>query len=107
MKRTKKLFALALALLVAFSTLVTPAMAAGEDGIMPMVGGHDCPSCAIGYATSYTRTETDEVHTPCYVCEYAHLHEKTYRRTYDSCNRCSYNVMIAETLLTDVCRHPL
>ena len=58
MKKTKKLFALALALMVAFSTLVMPAMAADEDyGIMPLRPVIQCEVC---YGSSPRISLTEE-----------------------------------------------
>ena len=48
MKLTKKLLALVLALMMAFSTLVMPAMAAENDGIMPRMPVTRCPHCGGG-----------------------------------------------------------
>ena len=48
MNRMKKLAALVLALMMAFSTLVMPAMAAENDGIMPRMPITRCPHCGGG-----------------------------------------------------------
>lgn len=47
MKKTKKLLALFLALMMALSCMVMPAMAHGheDDGIMPLYEINPCPRC--------------------------------------------------------------
>ncbi|MBD5170329.1 MAG: hypothetical protein HDT20_09490 [Oscillibacter sp.] len=50
MKRTKKLLALVMAMVMAFSCMTMPAMAHGheDDGIMPLVERIRCPQCGGG-----------------------------------------------------------
>ncbi len=48
MKKTNRLASLFLALLLAFSCMAVPAMAAGDEGIMPQQLMGTCPSCHRG-----------------------------------------------------------
>lgn len=70
MKRMKKLLALVLAMMMAFSTLAMPTMAheAGEEGIMPLYEVAHCPECYDGRViilNSTTKIGTPYISTPC------------------------------------------
>lgn len=64
MKRTKKLLALALALMMALSCMAMPAMAAGDDGIMPLKPVYRCEACyrSATYAGTEHKERADESH---------------------------------------------
>lgn len=108
MKTMKRIVTLALALMMAFSTLVMPAMAANEDeGIMPHVGGHDCPNCAPGYVTTRTKTVTRDAYVFCSACDSVHRHIRTYLVTYSTCDSCGYYYEFPNPeLLSETCDHP-
>ena len=79
MKRTKKMLALFLAMVMAFSTLVIPAMAAGDDGgIMPRRPVMDCPKCgkSVEYNVSSVKI-VDEWLDKCPKLNAPHWHEVT------------------------------
>lgn len=48
MKKAKKIAALVLAMVMAFSLMAMPAMAAGDDGIMPRKPAYTCSLCGRG-----------------------------------------------------------
>lgn len=105
MKRTKKLLAMALALMMAFSCMAMPAMAAGEDeGIMPLGEHMQCLLCgrdiAIviepqyhyneAYATTCSRSSTKHTHVPYQnhkvaVCICGQDYSYTLPQQYDKC----------------------
>lgn len=60
MKKTKRLLALVLAMMMAFSLLAMPAMAAGDDeGIMPLIEHSHCPKCGAAGAHG-TKVDTED-----------------------------------------------
>lgn len=93
MKKTKRLLALVLAMMMAFSLLAMPAMAAGDDeGIMPLYEESTCPKHGVMERVSITTSKkTDEVmhngtlhnHTTTttkytYACGYTHTVTSTH-----------------------------
>jgi hypothetical protein len=111
MKRTKRLLALVLAMMMAFAMLAMPAAAHGDEdeGIMPLGQTRTCLQCKVGAVSSYFATEIEEVYPTCGNCNYPHLHVRTYRVAREACNSCSYDVKLqnpAPVLLRDDCRHP-
>ena len=84
MKKTKKMLALILALMMAFTTLVMPAMAAGEDeGIMPRRPWGVCPYCDRTCAlTDLPSDITIFYENGCAKYEGAHFHTCYYRDSY-------------------------
>lgn len=95
MKRTKKLLALALALMMAFSCMAMPAMAHGDEdeGIMPLYEVHVCPKCLTGEMIE----EKSELmflgqfySFPCKVCGQTHTLQAAYIFSRWKCLDCSY-----------------
>ncbi len=62
MKKTRKLLALVLAMMMAFSCMAMPAMAAGDEGegIMPRKPVYTCAECG-GYAEMRTSERTADL----------------------------------------------
>lgn len=94
MKRTKKLLALALALMLSLSCMAMPAMAHGDEGIMPLYEATHCPEC--GKEARVTRRHTgprdDVMQFDCDNVPFGHFHhaEDVYEvRT--RCMYCSYD----------------
>ncbi len=93
MKRTKKLLALVLALMMAFSCMAMPAMAHGDgdEGIMPLAAVRPCtePNCS-GTVTFRTVTRYLDWETTCDKCSYRHMHRVPYLADIEYCDSCSY-----------------
>ena len=95
MKRTKKLLALVLALMMALSCMAMPAMAHGDgdEGIMPLYEVVHCPDC--GESARVTRKHTGPQAIPSFDCnnapfEHPHYAEDVYEvRT--TCMYCPYD----------------
>lgn len=95
MKKTKKLAALFLALMMAFSLMaVTAAAYSAEayDGIMPLGAKRECtqPDCS-GTVSLRTVTRYMNWETTCEKCSYRHLHRVPYTVDIEDCDSCSYH----------------
>lgn len=79
MKKTRELLALALAMMMALSCMVMPAMAAGDEdeGIMPLYEVGRCPYCGVsGRITRESYTHTTK--KSCEKSSNAHKHTERY-----------------------------
>ncbi len=94
MKRTKRVASLFLALLMAFSCMAVPAMAAGEngeDGTMPRKPAYQCPQCRGLAELDFMRLPSGIFATlGCDVCGGEHRYEgiNVYQRL--ACQDCPY-----------------
>lgn len=108
MKKTKKLLAMVLALMMALSCMAMPAMAAEDEEIMPFAVGRDCtePNCS-GIVSLRTLSRTMNWNTTCEKCSYEHLHKVRYSVDIESCNTCSYRAEIKfyDYLFLGTCMH--
>ncbi len=93
MKRTKRLLALVLAMMMAFAMLAMPAAAHGDEdeGIMPLVTVRKCtePNCT-GKVTRRTVTRYMTEMRTCEYCSIRHRHDIPYTVDTDECDTCSY-----------------
>lgn len=93
MKRTKKLLALVLALAMAFTTLVIPAAAHGDEdeGIMPLYEVGRCPKCGqYGQVVRESYSHTYQV-SSCRDRAGTHNHTETVHSDYyPECNHTDY-----------------
>lgn len=87
MKKTNRLASLFLALLLAFSYMAVPAMAEGEDGIMPLKPVMRCPNCS-GVAEVFTDTYETYFSTYCNEVSVSHRHAYIYTTTSYICTEC-------------------
>ena len=112
MKRTKKLLALVLAMMMAFTTLVLPAAAHGseDEGVMPLSLQRPCtePYCS-GTVTSRTETRytRTEFRNGCDKCSYSHYHKVPYSVDIEECNSCPYfaELRFYGSQAPDICLH--
>ncbi|MDE7218129.1 MAG: hypothetical protein K2O45_00660 [Oscillospiraceae bacterium] len=94
MKKTRKLLALVLALMMAFSCMVMPAMAHGDEdeGIMLLPAVRPCTeSNCSGVVTMRTITRYMQWETTCKDCNYPHMHRVPYLVDIEYCDSCSYS----------------
>ena len=109
MKKTKKLLALALALMLSLSCMAMPAMAHGDEGIMPLVAVRPCtePNCS-GTVAMRTITRYMTWETTCDKCSYRHPHRVPYFVDIEYCDSCSYDVELKfyGHDFPGVCMHP-
>lgn len=87
MKKMNRLASLLLALLMAFSCTVVPAMAAEEDEIMPLKPYMRCPNCA-GAAETFTDTYETYFSAYCDKVVGSHRHAYIYTTRSYSCIDC-------------------
>ena len=104
MKRTKKLLALLLALAMAFTTLVMPALAVDEDeGIMPLGGSGYCSDCGAEVELHVsTRGPTAINASPHDNVAIRHIHEVTVWVEHYHCTACGYDGR--RSWQTELCR---
>lgn len=109
MKKTRKLLALVLAMLMAFSCMAMPAMAhENDEGIMQRGPVYKCTQCHNGSVSTYQFRDTVTVYRTCRSCSYMHPHAVTYLCTHEACNNCTYDAEVsAPEEVGDVCQHPL
>ena len=76
MKKTRKLLALVLALMMAFSCMAMPAMAHGDEdeGIMPLKPWAQCFYCGVGYET-YNIPGFVDYENGCADYPFPHIHD--------------------------------
>ena len=92
MKRTKKLLALVLAMVMAFTTLVLPAAAHGDEGVMPLYVVRECPNCRGTVREGATViTPSQMVVTDCDLKPYPHTHYVYLEETPYYCTSCPYS----------------
>lgn len=95
MKKTKRLLALVLAMMMAFSLLAMPAMAAGDDeGIMPLHPMIRCENC--GEWTDAYQSESDPFPStaqPHGKVEIEHVHFVTVHKEWYHCGACGHEGM--------------
>ncbi len=90
MRKMKKLAALFLAALMAISCMVMPAMAAADDGIMPIPAARMCSNCADGVVSMWTATRYMRMETTCKDCSFRHYHKIPYTVDIEDCDSCTY-----------------
>ncbi len=92
MRKMKKLAALCLAMLMAFSIMAVTAAAydAADDGIMPIPAARKCSNCTDGVVSMWTATRYMRMETTCKDCSFRHYHKIPYTVDIEDCDSCTY-----------------
>ncbi len=108
MKRTKRLLALVLAMMMAFAMLAMPAAAHGDEdeGIMPLGITRRCtePGCS-GTVSRYSTLDRVLVNGVCPECGKMDKYYKVYQCEREGCNTCSFDREISRVYLYTTCTH--
>ena len=107
MKRTKKLLALVLAMMMAFSIMAVTAAAHGDEGVMPL---YDVARCSCGGTVTRTSTPIGSYKGQVTGCDshraVSHTHNYVVMHNHTQCDSCNSSTRDWTTNVDSGCNWP-